>query len=118
MYSALKKDGKRLYKLARQGEVVVREAREVTVAELELLHSEVPLPSFSVRMKVSGGTYVRVLLSDMGQRCGTCAHMTALRRTMQAHFTIDDALTEERWQDFDFLERHLAERNATPPATE
>jgi tRNA pseudouridine55 synthase len=111
MYSALKRDGKKLYELAREGKTVEREARDVTVSELELLEGEVELPEFALRMKVSGGTYVRTLVSDIASRCGTRGHMTALRRTRVGRFTIEDALPEEKWKDLDALVHGLSEAN-------
>lgn len=71
MYSALSQNGKRLYKLARAGEVVDRPPRQVEVKKLCLLGSEdqtsgLELPAFTLEMETSGGFYVRSLISDLG----------------------------------------------------
>lgn len=78
MYSALKHEGQRLYKLARAGQEVLREAREVTVYSLRLLSWEPPLLVF--RVHCSKGTYVRTLAEDIARELGSCAHLIALRR--------------------------------------
>ena len=112
MYSALKKDGQRLYDLAYQGKTVERKAREVTVNELELLFDGTELPEFSLRMQVSGGTYVRTLVSDIARRCNSRAHVVELERTQQGPFFVGDAIPEEKWVDLDELCRHLVEADA------
>jgi len=78
MYSALKHKGERLYKLARQGVEVEREARQVTIFEMELLDFAAPLATF--RVHCSKGTYVRTLMEDMGEILGCGAHVAGLRR--------------------------------------
>ncbi len=94
MYSALKRDGVPLYRLARRGEEVEREAREIEVHELVI--EEVVLPDVAFRVRCSRGTYVRTLASDLGERIGCCAHLTALCRTMSGPFAIDAALSLDR----------------------
>ena len=78
MYSALKRDGVPLYKLARQGVEVERTARTVTISELDIL--EFSPPAVSIRVVCSKGTYVRTLVHDIGRHLGCGAHLTALRR--------------------------------------
>jgi len=78
MYSALKRDGQPLYKLARAGQEVSRDPRPVTIHELELDAWEPPLLSFRVRC--SKGTYIRTLAEDIARDLGSCAHLRALRR--------------------------------------
>jgi tRNA pseudouridine55 synthase len=78
MYSALKHKGERLYKLARQGVEVEREARQVTIFELELLGFNSPLAD--IRVRCSKGTYVRTLVEDIGELLGCGAHVAGLRR--------------------------------------
>ncbi len=78
MYSALKHKGERLYKLARQGVEVEREARQVTIFEMELLDFASPLATF--RVHCSKGTYVRTLMEDMGEVLACGAHVVGLRR--------------------------------------
>jgi tRNA pseudouridine55 synthase len=93
MYSALKKDGQPLYKLARAGEVVEREARSVTIARLDLLACE----NSQARMAVacSKGTYIRTLVEDLGQALGCGAHVAELRRTQAGPFVLAQAISLE-----------------------
>jgi tRNA pseudouridine55 synthase len=78
MYSALKRDGKPLYELARQGIEVEREARAVTIHELRLL--DFPGDRCRLRVACSKGTYIRSLAEDLGRALDCGAHLTALRR--------------------------------------
>lgn len=94
MYSALSKDGVRLYKLARQGIEVEREAREVDIYSLELTGEDED--GFVINVECSKGTYIRSLVSDIGDALGCGAVMTALRRTKANGFTLADAFTEEQ----------------------
>jgi tRNA pseudouridine55 synthase len=91
MVSALKKDGVRLYDLARQGMEVEREARPCEVFLLEVA----PLPSgdFSLVCECSAGTYIRSLVDDIGAALGCGATLTALRRTAACGVTIDRCVT-------------------------
>lgn len=91
MYSALKKDGQPLYKLARAGEVVEREARSVTIERLELTRFETPFADLSV--KCSKGTYIRSLVEDIGQALGCGAHVAGLRRTQAGPFELSQAVS-------------------------
>ncbi|MDE3735573.1 tRNA pseudouridine55 synthase [Metapseudomonas resinovorans] len=93
MYSALKKDGQPLYKLARAGEVVEREARSVTIARLELLACENSQARLAVAC--SKGTYIRTLVEDLGQALGCGAHVAELRRTQAGPFGLDQAISLE-----------------------
>jgi tRNA pseudouridine55 synthase len=82
MVSALKKEGRRLYELAREGQVIDREARQVEVHELEILSvGAPPYPEVEFRVVCGKGTYVRSLADDMAAVLGGSAHLTALRRT-------------------------------------
>ncbi|WJW76516.1 tRNA pseudouridine(55) synthase TruB [Thiohalobacter sp. IOR34] len=78
MYSAVKHQGQRLYKLAREGVEVEREPRTVVIHELTLLAFEPPF--FDIDVRCSKGTYVRTLAEDIGEQLGCGAHVTALRR--------------------------------------
>src|SRR5690606_9359698 len=78
MYSALKRDGRRLYELARQGIVVDRAPRRVQIDSVRLDAYAWPVLSFTVTC--SKGTYVRTLVTDLAERLGTLGHVTALRR--------------------------------------
>jgi tRNA pseudouridine55 synthase len=93
MYSALKRDGKPLYELARQGIEVEREAREVIIHQLELLSFDGVSASASLRVRCSKGTYIRTLAEDIGKALGCGAHLTALRRTQVANLVLPRALT-------------------------
>jgi tRNA pseudouridine55 synthase len=98
MFSALKKDGKRLYELARQGKEVERAARPVAVAALALTEGEVwPDGHFRLEIESSGGFYVRTLIEDLARLAGGAAHMTALLRTKQGPFLLDDCLAQPDW---------------------
>lgn len=90
MYSALKKDGKKLYELAREGIEVERTARPLTIYELSLT----PLSDQQLQLTVtcSKGTYVRVLAEDIAKALGTLGHLTALRRIRTGDFEIADAI--------------------------
>lgn len=79
MYSAVKRDGQPLYKLARQGIEVERAPREVTVYELRLLRQDAE--ELECELRCSKGTYVRTLAADLGEALGCGAHVSALRRT-------------------------------------
>ena len=96
MYSAIKKDGQRLYDLARKGVEVEREARPVTVYRLELVSFDSETQSGELAVSCSKGTYVRTLIDDIGQALGVGAVMTALRRTEACGFTLSDCVTLDR----------------------
>ncbi|MDR1889249.1 MAG: tRNA pseudouridine(55) synthase TruB [Zoogloeaceae bacterium] len=91
MYSALKKDGRALYTLARQGREVERAPRPVTIHALELLAWQTPV--FTLRVRCSKGTYIRVLAEDLGKTLGCGAHLSALRRTRVGALDLDNAHT-------------------------
>jgi tRNA pseudouridine55 synthase len=92
MYSALKKDGQPLYKLAREGIEVEREARPVTIYEYRLLAFRPgPAAEADVEIRCSKGTYVRTLAEDLGQALGVGAHVVKLHRHLVAGFSEDDA---------------------------
>lgn len=90
MYSALKKNGKRLYELARKGQVVEREPRKVRIHELRLL--EIQGRRLVFRVRCSKGTYVRTLVEDLARAAGTLAHTAALHRETVADFDPADML--------------------------
>ncbi len=91
MYSALKRDGRPLYELARQGKTVEREARKVTISKLVLL--EFKDETLVLDVTCNKGTYVRVLAEDIGLNLGCGAHLTGLRRTSVAGFTIEQGIS-------------------------
>ncbi|WP_296265821.1 tRNA pseudouridine(55) synthase TruB [Pseudomonas sp. MLB6B] len=93
MYSALKRDGQPLYKLARAGEVVEREPRSVTITRLELLESEGSRARLSVGC--TKGTYIRTLVEDLGEALGCGAYVAELRRTHAGPFELAQTVTLE-----------------------
>lgn len=93
MYSALSKDGVRLYELARKGIEVEREARPVTIEKLELLEFDEEDQSFIIDVMCSKGTYIRTLADDIGRVLGCGAAMSDLRRTFAAGFSIEKCRT-------------------------
>jgi tRNA pseudouridine55 synthase len=108
MYSALKRDGKKLYELAREGIEVERAARPVSVYGLQLLQqyhgsTRTPvdmvmnLPTFGLHIECSGGFYVRSVIRDIARECKARAHMTDLLRTKQGIFTMSDCLYVQDW---------------------
>lgn len=91
MYSALKVNGKKLYELARAGKEVERQARPVTIHEIEIL--EMHSPVVKIRVACSKGTYIRTLCEDIGEKLGCGGTMKSLLRTKVGIFTLDKALT-------------------------
>jgi tRNA pseudouridine55 synthase len=91
MYSALKRDGVPLYKLARQGVEVERAARTVTISLIEICEFTPPLTS--IRVICSKGTYIRTLVHDLGMQLGCGAHLTALRRVRCGTLAVATART-------------------------
>lgn len=97
MYSALQKDGVRLYDLARKGIEIEREPRKITIKELKVYDFDGT--SFSMDVTCSAGTYIRSLAFDIGENLGTGACLTSLRRTSANGFPIDKALTLEEIEE-------------------
>ena len=95
MHSALKKDGKALYEYARDGETVERDARRVTIHDIELLHMQLDsdAPQLRLRVVCSKGTYIRTLGEDIGEALGCGGHLIALRRVATGPFDVADAVT-------------------------
>lgn len=91
MHSALKRDGRPLYELARQGIEVEREARAVTIYAIDLL--DFAGDALTLRVACSKGTYIRVLAADIGAALGCGAHLSALRRTRVGDLDLDGAVT-------------------------
>ena len=95
MHSALKKDGKPLYAYAREGETVVREARNVVIHDLELLDMDLKgdAPYLRLRVRCSKGTYIRTLGEDIAEALGCGGHLVALRRVVTGPFDAAQCLT-------------------------
>lgn len=91
MYSAIKVNGKKLYDIARRGGEVERKSRPVTIRELALLGEE--NGDYLLRVHCSKGTYVRTLCHDIGERLGTGAALSSLRRTKCGGFSVNNSLT-------------------------
>lgn len=96
IHSAIKKDGKRVYELARRGEHVELEARKITIKTFEITAIELPIVHF--RVVCSTGTYIRSLANDVGAALGCGGHLSSLCRTRIGEFTIDKAMTVEQAQ--------------------
>lgn len=92
MYSAIKKDGQPLYKLARAGEVVDREPRQIFIEELELLSFNNHDAQARLVVACSKGTYIRTLVEDIGYALGCGAHVAKLCRTEAGPFTLEQAI--------------------------
>jgi tRNA pseudouridine55 synthase len=93
-YSAVNLNGQRAYKLARQGIAVDLKKRVVTIDSIDVVSVDIPHVVFEV--VCSGGTYVRSLAADMGERLGTVAHLSALRRLASGRFEVADALDSKK----------------------
>ena len=91
MYSAVKVNGQALYKAARKGKTVERTPRPIVVHAISVL-AQPSQNEFTLRIHCGKGTYVRVLLEDIGRALGTCATMSALRRTMACGYTLQQAV--------------------------
>ena len=91
IYSAIKINGQRAYKLARDGQEVEIPLRTITIYELEIL--DYTYPELKIRTHVSSGTYIRTLASDIGAALGVGAYCTVLRRTRVGEYTIAQAST-------------------------
>ncbi|QEE49050.1 tRNA pseudouridine(55) synthase TruB [Flavobacterium alkalisoli] len=97
VFSAIKKDGKRLYEHARKGEEVEIASRKVTVHEFEI--TRIALPEVDFRIVCSKGTYIRSIANDFGQAMQSGSHLTALRRTKIGEFSVEGALTPDAFED-------------------
>jgi tRNA pseudouridine55 synthase len=96
MYSAIKQNGKNLYKLARKGKTVVREPRELTIHSFEI--TKIDLPDIHFRVECSKGTYIRVIAHDFGEKLGCGGVLSSLRRTEIGDFSVDNALSVDEFK--------------------
>lgn len=99
MYSAVQKNGQRLYELARKGIEVEREKRRVNIYSLKLLEFDSNSQSGRLEVFCSKGTYVRTIIDDIGKKLGSGAIMTDLRRVEACGFTIDNCLTLDKLRE-------------------
>jgi tRNA pseudouridine55 synthase len=90
IFSAIKKDGVRLYELARKGETTEIKSRKTTIFEFEI--TNINLPNINFRVVCSKGTYIRSLANDFGKSLNSGAHLTALRRTKSGDFNVENAI--------------------------
>lgn len=100
IFSAIKVDGERAYKLARAGEEVEVKTRKITIHYLNDVQIQLPYVQFTVGC--SKGTYIRSLAHDMGQRLGVGAYLTALRRTKIGSYDVADAVPQILENEFKF----------------
>ena len=96
IHSAIKKEGKRVYELARKGHEVVLDARPVTISSFEITNIDLPIVAFKV--VCSTGTYIRSLANDFGETLGCGAYLSSLCRTRIGVFNLKDALTPEEFE--------------------
>ena len=96
VHSAIKKDGKRSYELARSGQEFTLDARPVTIGEFEV--TSIQLPEVHFRVTCSTGTYIRSLANDMGEKLGCGAYLQQLRRTKIGNFLASEALTPDQYK--------------------
>ena len=96
IFSAIKKDGKRLYEHARAGEEVEIQSRKTTLYEFEI--TRINLPEIDFRIKCSKGTYIRSIAYDFGLAIQSGGHLTALRRTKIGVYNVENALTPEEFE--------------------
>jgi len=95
IFSAIKKEGKRLYELARKGETTEINARTVTVSEFEI--TKINLPEVEFRVVCSKGTYIRSLAYDFGLALNSGAHLSVLRRTKIGDFSVKKGISVEKF---------------------
>ena len=93
IFSAIKKDGKRLYELARKGETTEIKARTVSITEFEI--TKINLPEVEFRVVCSKGTYIRSLAYDFGLALNSGGHLSALRRTKIGDFAVENGVSVE-----------------------
>ena len=91
IFSAIKKDGKRLYELARKGETTEIKARTVTIQEFKI--TDIDLPNVAFKVICSKGTYIRSLVFDFAKALNSGAHLSTLRRTKIGQFSVEKALS-------------------------
>lgn len=96
VFSAIKKDGKRLYEHARAGEEVEISSRKTTIHEFEI--TKFDLPQIEFRVVCSKGTYIRSLAFDFGKALNSGAHLSALRRTKIGDFSVENGITPDEFE--------------------
>ena len=112
MYSAIKKDGVRLYKLAREGKTAEVEAREIEVFSISLISPLNDENVFEIDVHASKGTYIRSLARDIGEYLGCGACLTELRRTYTGGFSIEDCVSLDTLNEKNITEHIISEERA------
>lgn len=97
VFSALKKDGQRLYELARKGKEVEVQPRTIEILKFEI--TRIALPEVDFRVVCSKGTYIRSLAHDFGKALGSGAYLSALRRTKIGDYNVDNATTPQEFKE-------------------
>ena len=97
MYSAIKQNGKNLYKLARKGKTVERQPREINVSGFNI--TKIELPDVHFEINCSKGTYLRVIANDFGEKLGCGGVLSSLRRSKIGDYSVDDALSVEEFKE-------------------
>ena len=95
MFSAIKKDGKKLYELAREGITIEREKRKVTIFDIKICELDMQNYAITIEVFCSKGTYIRTLCEDIGMKLGCGAYMNTLVRIKSANFTLEESYTPE-----------------------
>ncbi len=95
MFSAIKKDGKKLYELAREGITIEREKRKITIFDIKICEIDMENYAITIEVFCSKGTYIRTLCEDIGMKLGCGAYMNTLVRTKSAGFTLEESYTPE-----------------------
>ena len=98
VFSAIKKDGKRLYEHARAGEVVEIQSRKTTIYEFEI--TRIQLPEIDFRVQCSKGTYIRSLAYDFGLALQSGGHLSALRRTKIGDYSVENAILPDDFEQY------------------
>ena len=101
IFSALKKDGIRLYELAREGKTIEISSRKINIAEFET--TKISLPKVNFRVMCSKGTYIRSLAFDFGKALNSGAHLSELRRTKIGNFSVEGTL-----EPLNYIEKYLS----------
>lgn len=112
MYSAIKKDGKKLYELARQGIEIEREKRKIRIHNIEILNIDLEKGAVLIDVECSKGTYIRTLCEDIGLKLCCGAYMNSLERTKSGRFEIKDSYTTEEIEDL--IKNDEFEKNLIP----
>ncbi len=97
IYSAIKKDGVRLYELARKGEETEIKSREIEILAFEI--TDIKMPDVSFRIACSKGTYIRSIANDFGIKLNSGGHLSSLRRTKSGSFSIENSQTIDTFLD-------------------